>query len=405
MLTGELVRVSLDKNGLVKPGFIDPKNERLRERATQTLDLLREGVGRRRGDIDEEIAAIVGDGVDHKLTRGLVKLALDRCTFEVQSPVPPAELRARVFRLATQDGPLASHAVEGGRPTREQLYARIGEELGVSPEALAASLYADHTERQVLTAMEPIDTDWLLYRYNVALVQAVLYKAVELKILLEHPSPGRVRQVLRAVKFHQLIHTVQRTPIGLMLTLDGPASLFSQTTRYGLALARFFPALLLVDTPWRIEARVTWTRGQRTLALDSAAGLRSHYRDVGAWIPREVQTLMERWPGLDTGWELVTDAEPIGQGPDRVVVPDLGFRKDGRVAWLEVLGYWRKAGLAARLASQAEHGPANLLLAVSRKLAGDPATLPDTVIPFTEVVPTRELLRRLEAQARPEETR
>ena len=207
------------------------------------------------------------------------------------------------------------------------------------------------------------------------------------------------------MKFHQLIHTVQRTPVGLMLTLDGPASLFSQTTRYGLALARFFPALLLVDTLWRIEARVTWTRGQRTLALDSAAGLRSHYRDVGAWIPREVQTLVERWPGLDTGWELVTDAEPIGQGPDRVVVPDLGFRKDGRVAWLEVLGYWRKAGLAARLASQAEHGPANLLLAVSRKLAGDPATLPDTVIPFTEVVPTRELLRRLEAQARPEETR
>jgi predicted nuclease of restriction endonuclease-like RecB superfamily len=236
-------------------------------------------------------------------------------------------------------------------------------------------------------------------------VQAVLYKAVELKILLEHPAPARVRQLLRAVKFHQLIHSVQRTPVGLVVNIDGPASLFSQTTRYGLALARFFPALLLVETPWRVEARVQWTRGQRTLALDSAFGLRSHYRDAGAWVPREVQTLVERWPSLDTGWELIADAAPLAQGTDRVVVPDLGFRKEGRVAWLEVLGYWRKAGLAGRLAAQAEHGPGNLILAVSRKLAGDPATLPDAVLPFTEVIPTRELLRRLDAEARPEETR
>ncbi len=404
MLTGELVRVSLDKNGLVKPGFVDPGNARLRERAQEILDVLREGIGRRRGEIDEEIAAIVGDGVDHKLTRGLVKLALDRCDFEVQSPVPPADLRARVFRMATHEGPLETHAVEGGRPTRLQLFERLGVEFGVDPEALAGSLYADHAERQVLSTVDALDADKLLHRYNVALVQAVLYKAVELKILLEHPAPARVRQLLRAVKFHQLIHSVQRTPVGLVVTIDGPASLFSQTTRYGLALARFFPALLLVET-WRVEARVQWTRGQRTLALDSAFGLRSHYRDAGAWVPREVQTLAERWPSLDTGWELIADAAPLAQGTDRVVVPDLGFRKEGRVAWLEVLGYWRKAGLAGRLAAQAEHGPGNLILAVSRKLAGDPATLPDAVLPFTEVIPTRELLRRLEAQARPEETR
>jgi predicted nuclease of restriction endonuclease-like RecB superfamily len=405
MLTGDLVRVSLDKNGLVKPGFVDPANGRMRARADEILAVLREGVGRRRWELDEEIAAIVGDGVDHKLTRGLVKLALDRCDFEVRSPLPPAELRARVFRMATEAGPLATHAIEGGRPTREQLLQRLAEEFGVSADDLSGSLYADHAERQVLASLEEVDGAWLLQRYNVALVQAVLYKAVELKILLEHPHPARVRQILRAVKFHQLIHAVQRTPVGLVVTLDGPASLFSQTTRYGLALARFFPALLLVETPWRLEARVEWTRGQRTLALDSACGLRSHYRDAGAWVPREVQTLVERWPTLDTGWDLVEDAAPLAQGPDRVVVPDLGFRKEGRIAWLEVLGYWRKAGLAARLAAQAEHGPDNLFLAVSRKLAGDPATLPDTVIPFSEVVPTRELLRRLETQARPEATR
>jgi predicted nuclease of restriction endonuclease-like RecB superfamily len=176
------------------------------------------------------------------------------------------------------------------------------------------------------------DAAWLLHRYNVALVQSLLLHAGELVISLSAPAPARLRQLLRAVKFHQLIHAVTRAEDGWQITVDGPASCLSQGTRYGMALARFFPALLLLPTAWSLRAEIAAGRGSRTLTLASADGLRSHYRDVGGWEPQELVTFIERWNAADTGWELSTDAPPLRQGPQDVVVPDLCFRKDGRVA-------------------------------------------------------------------------
>ncbi|MFN7145686.1 MAG: DUF790 family protein, partial [Myxococcota bacterium] len=115
MLTGELVRVKATKGELV-PSFVDPTSERLVERAEELLALFREGVGRRRADLDAEIDAIVGDGTDHKLTKGLVKVLTDKSEFDVSAPLPPAEIRMAVFKAAARLGPLSSVAMEGGRP-------------------------------------------------------------------------------------------------------------------------------------------------------------------------------------------------------------------------------------------------------------------------------------------------
>lgn len=47
------------------------------------------------------------------------------------------------------------------------------------------------------------------------------------------------------------------------------------------------------------------------------------------------------------------------------------------------------------------HGPANLVVAVSKKLCGEKETaeLPAAVVPFAEVVPARQVLERIEAIA------
>ncbi len=398
MLTGELIRVKAQKGELV-PSFVDPASERLLERAEELLTLFREGVGRRRAELDEEVDAIVGDGTDHKLTKGLVKVLTDRSEFDVSAPLPPAEIRAAVFRAAARTGPLSALAVEGGRPTAADIYKAVGEALGVDPAALEGALYADHADQQVLTAVDVPSARWLLDRYNVALVQAVLLKASELRITLHSPEPARARQLLRAVKFHQLIFDVRPLPDGYELVLDGPASLFSQTTRYGVALAKFFPALLLQPGDWTATAVVDW-RGKKTMKLTPASKLRSHYRDVGAYETRESEWFEERFRALDSGWTLDREVLPLHQGGEGVVVPDFRLRKDGRTAYLEILGFWRKGSIQRRLALLSRHGPTNLVVAVSKRLAGDAGELPDAVVPFAEVIPAKEVLRRVEAVAK-----
>jgi hypothetical protein len=398
MLTGDLLRVRAQK-GELKPSFVDPTNEKLVARAEELLGLFTEGIGRRRAELDEEIEALVGDGVDHKLTHGLVKVLTDRSTFDVSAPLPPAEIRSLVFRAATRLGPLANVALEGGRPTPAEIYAAVARELGVDPAALEGALYADHADQQVLVTVDVPNARWLLDRYNVALVQSVLLKAAELRITLAKPDPARARQLLRAVKFHQLIFDLHPRADGYEIVLDGPASLFSQTTRYGMALARFFPALLLLPAGWEATAKVDW-RGAKTMRLTPADGLRSHYRDIGAYETRESEWFAERFLALDSGWELDREVTPLDQGGEGAVVPDFRFRKGGKVAWLEILGFWRKGSIQRRLALLQRHGPSNLVVAVSKRLAGDTGALPDAVVPFAEVIPAKEVLRRVEAIAR-----
>ena len=70
--------------------------------------------------------------------------------------------------------------------------------------------------------------------------------------------------------------------VGFTITVDGPASLFGGSPRYGLALAKLLPALLHV-TRWNLVAdlvpRILYdgTTTPARFTLDSECGLVSHY--------------------------------------------------------------------------------------------------------------------------------
>jgi predicted nuclease of restriction endonuclease-like RecB superfamily len=177
--------------------------------------------------------------------------------------------------------------------------------------------------------------------------------------------------------------------------VDGPQSLLASSTRYGLQLATFFPAILLVEAEWRLEAEIRWgKRGLRKdLVLDSSLELRTHYRDTGAWQSRTEQFLLERWETADTdGWELMP-GELLDLGGQRIVVPDLKLEKEGRVAWLDIVGYWRARWLKDHLDGTPDH----VIVAASRRLVGDrkggvPKRLEHRCVPFAEVIPVKDLL-------------
>jgi hypothetical protein len=403
MLTADLVRARTVK-GRLRPAFVNAEDPQLLDRAAELVGMVQQGKGESRGELEEMLDGWIGDDPDAKLLRGLWHLVEKRCTFEVHAPLPPPLLRMAVFRESSKRGPLATKKLEGGPPTVDDIYAVVAAEHGVPAEKLPAALYADHPDAMRLTAVEfPEDLDaasrWLLHRYNSALVQGILISASSLTIHLQRPEPPRARQLFRAIKFHQLIHTIVPEGDSYRIVLDGPTSLFSQTSRYGMALARFFPALLLQTGGWTLEAPVIWRDQPRILEVDHTLQLQSHYKDVGGWVPKEAEWFAERFTALNTGWELVRQPPPLRVG-DVVIVPDFGFRKDGKEAWLEILGFWRKSSLARRREQLRQPGAENLLLAVSRRLCGDDETELTGVLPFAEVIPAKEVLKWVEAHAR-----
>lgn len=397
MLTGDLVRATV-KDSRARPGFLQHDQDRYRERAEEILACVHGSVGRRRVDVQADLDALLGDGVDRKLFDGLAKLVFDECTFATEAPIPPRELRQKVWLESARRGPLSTVELEGAA-TVAGVYAAVAAEIGADPAALPDALYADHPDEQRLTACDAKDARWLIDRYNLALVQALLFSAEKLNVRVPDATPARTRQLLRAVKFHQLCFSAAREDDALLLTLDGPASLLAQGSRYGLALARFLPTLVL-QPRWSLHAVVKVRHLRPTLVLDQESGLRSDAPDHGAYETREALWFAERFAALESGWSLERDPTPLAQGSEGVVVPDFSFRKDGKVAHLEILGFWRKGTIEKRLSLLKKYGPKNLVLAVSRRYCTEKAAeLPEQVVPFAEVIPARQVLERVEVVA------
>src|SRR3954465_14846268 len=99
MLTGKLVRVRHARNKLV-PLYLNPADEAWLGLADQLLLAYRAAPGRTRGEIEEELVDVVGEGPRALVHQGLAKLLEDRCDFEVTSDHPPEELREAVFRAS-----------------------------------------------------------------------------------------------------------------------------------------------------------------------------------------------------------------------------------------------------------------------------------------------------------------
>ena len=405
MLTGPLVRVRRRK-GTARPAFIKTDDPVL-EGLTESLQaLFREAVetGMSLGALDAEVEALFSDDKDPRIGRGLAKLMFDKTTTDVDAPLPPPELRRRVFEAASLRGPLALERSALERPIADDVLADIATELGTTPSAVASGLYADlpHAQRVVACDAELDQAGPHLDRYNLALAQALLLKASSVTVTLDTPTAPRLRQLFRYLKMFRLLATARRDPAtgALTLVVEGPLALFRQASRYGVQLANFLGALALHDR-WTLSATLVDGLSSSTLELSSTDGLVSHYRDTGAWESKEQAWFRERFAAAKTDWTLDDRVTPIDLGGEAMVLPDFALRNGDRVAWLEIVGFWRKDWLERRMALLARFGPGNLVLAVSSKLATEvDAALPQEVVAFAEIVPVKDVLAAAERVAR-----
>ncbi|MFH1466879.1 MAG: DUF790 family protein [Pseudomonadota bacterium] len=402
MITGPLLRARCTRDE-VAPSLVDPDSPRYREAAEALVGEARAAAEAQltRGELEARIEErIVGNRVDHKLLRGLARVLTDRCTFDTQAPLPPMELRQRLFAR----GPVRRQPDVSGTPTAADHVSALAEQLGTTPEAIARGLFADLKENQILLESPVTSAEWLLHRYNLALVQGLLLHATRVEITLAEPGPKPLRMLFRQIKFHGLMYAIQPEGAAVRVTLDGPASLFSLSTRYGMALAQIVPALPHQTGPWRLEAELNYRHRRRPMVLDHTVGLRSHTEATGAWVSREEAWFEERFLALDSGWELAHGGEVVNLGGEAVIIPDFTFTREGRTALLEVVGVWRRGYLERRLDLLRRHGRPDLILAVSRTLLGDKGKgagdLGAEVVPFSSAIPARKVLELVEKVAR-----
>ena len=341
--------------------------------ATELIALFHGAQGWTRGELEAELQVLEGDQIDYRLKRGLAHLlASDFSTFEVTSPVEPAVLRQRVFALSAQSVPSPQNATATLTAVADGLSHELG--YDIDPAQVRAWLYADLPEAHVLTSFEAPTPEVLQERYNLAQAQGVLYRASHVVITAHRNDPGEYKLLFRYLKLFGLMAYIEGdADHGFTLTIDGPASLFTPSPRYGLALAKLLPALLHV-TRWSLTASLVPRQQSSSISqgtrftLEADCRLVSHYPPGKPYDSLLEQAFAERWAKTPTVWRLEREVDLIPL-PGSVMVPDFRLvHPDGRSVLLEIVGYWRPEYLRKKFAQVRRAGREDVILAVSERL-------------------------------------
>jgi predicted nuclease of restriction endonuclease-like RecB superfamily len=413
MLTSDLLRVRVNKpakkseakTARVEPEYLDVESPDALARAAELIEIFErhrdDAEQNTRGAVDEALDDVIGHGTDFVIWRGLAKLLFDRTEFEVVSSVEPGEIRRAVFAASAELGPVTSGEV------RRRVLEQAGVALELAPEEVEESLYADLDARKKLTSFKAIEPQALLHRYNLALAQAVLYKATKLVVELGELDSNRLRYLFQMLKFRRLMHRCERIDSGYRLEIDGPASLFSKSRKYGLQMAMFLPALLICER-WAMRAELDWSgskssgRGSRyEMVLSHKDGLVSHLRATGQWVAEEERYFEDRFAEAETDWELERQGSIVELAGNQVIIPDYRLRHpDGREVFLEVVGFWRLGYLQRRIDLLVESADVPLVLVVSERLKTGREKLknmPPEVVFFKGVILVNKVLAAVES--------
>lgn len=324
--------------------------------------------------LDEVLSALEGDDTGYRVRRGLAHiLSSDYSTFDIVSPLEPALLRERVFSTAASG--IASRESKRGKleSVAKELSAVLEKEVSI--EAIEYGLYADLVENRILTGFETPSAEQLLERYNLAQAQGVLYRAFDLKLSMYRNSQAEYKQLFKYLKLFGLMHYIEGdAEIGFTVTVDGPSSLFKPSTRYGLAMAKLLPALLLVSK-WTLEATLRPKRDygeQLELAkfsLDAACGLVSHYKKGELFDSVLEEQFADKFEKGGGEWTLEREVDLLPLPGGGLMIPDFRLvHPDGRSYLLEIVGYWRPDYLRKKFSQIRNSGRDDLVVAVSERL-------------------------------------
>jgi uncharacterized protein len=297
--------------------------------------------------------------------------------------VPPRRARALVF-------------VEAARSPAPALtvLSTVAASLGVTAGDLQGSLFADLPgERLVGASAQSLSAVELALRTNLALVQALLFHAIAVRIDVE----GNTRVLIRHAKLRGLICTIadRNGQSGSSLEISGPFVLFRNTRLYGRALGELVP-LLAWCPHFRLQANCVFDGRHLTLELGTGDPI------FPASAPREYDSRVEErfareFRRLAPDWDAVREPEPIA-ADGTLIFPDfaLQHRSNPTRRWLlEIMGFWTPDYVARKLAQYRNARLSNLILCIDESRNCAEADLPPDalVIRFRRRVDAAAVLR------------
>lgn len=337
------------------------------EYAENMLSIYRNGIGSQRRRMHRQIESIFADEPDCPVRRiqAFCKLLDDKSTFLTDPEGRASKLRLRVFAEAGRFHPLVEQPDRLFEYDEKMIKRKIADKLDMPWEQIEQNLYSDVMDFQRLQTFEGYSgASALLSRYNVAQLQACLYRAENMIV----SATDDFKTILRYAKLARLLHDIVRSsPSKYRITFSGPASVLRETRRYGVNFARFLPALLAckgwemtasVKTPWNWSAK---------LVISDKDGFTSHLPSPDEFDSSLEKSFAKKFGDERNGWRLFREGEVLHH-LQKTFVPDFTFRhEDGTEVLMEIVGFWTPEYLAHKRETLQQFRHHRILIAVPEK--------------------------------------
>ena len=358
MLTGDLIFTS--RNGkYIKPAFVSNDDPELLQLAANLISICLKA---EKNHIARNL--LEADFADFKVlnskaypVNAMQKLLTDRIVFcQAGSPEDNRTLRKE---LLIKSAALLKNG-------NFQKYLEFTENNSCDP-------YCDLPEFDIVSKFQMLSVAELLNRYNVALVQALLFRAEKLTVTADSPEPEELRKMLKYLKFFRLLCDISKTPSGaLKLEISGPLSLFGSTRKYALNLAAFFPAVIKLKE-WSLRADIAGRSSTAVLKLDQTSGLVSHYNHFSSFVPEEIKLFHRIFNEKSTIWQITGKTPLFVAGKGHYIAPDISFcnRENQRTIHLELFHRWHSRQIESRMEQLERNSGLPIILGIDRAVCSE----------------------------------
>ena len=454
LLTSDLL-VTRISGGNIKPEYAVFDSENL-ELARLLIEIFEQHIGKTYGALLEELEGY--EEMNYRFIRGLSQLLGRRAVIETDTAVDSSLAREAVFEAC--GGMVLSPA------EKKEVMQKAASKFSISVQELEKALWADLEENQVLKSFLPLSPAELLKQYNISLTQTLLFRAVDLDIWIKGDFQKILWKILRSGLMYSLEDTEETTGKkeagekkegrkeekwrkkdekgepeelkGVRLHLDGPASLFRMSERYGNSFAKLFPTLLR-SKGWRLRAGILHKgfQGKRILefTLDDSeeafkpspeairysealfSGLQleeakeryeagkkaetgfaeeeAETQEIAAEEAAYDSTLEQIFGSLSLGSWKVKREPTILKAGKHAFVPDFSLQRNSLKVYLEIVGFWTPEYLEKKV-KKLKEVKEPLILLIDRKLKCSEKDFPaQEVIFFDKKIPANEVMKVL----------
>ncbi len=390
MLPGDLLAV-WKRKGIIWPRYARFSDENL-EVASALIEAYKRHVGEKKRVLKEFVGELEDGGFEYRFVRGLSFLLDRRSVFKCNDKINPVDLRRRIYQASAKSG----------LPTRPEQRARMVEAVasafGVTVEEVEVFFYADLETELILDRFEPLPPKELLEEYNLSLTQTLLFDSTELSFSVS----GNWQNIFYAIKRLGLIYEVSRNG-RFWVKLDGPASLFKLTRRYGTAVAKLLP-VIVANSEWTVEAKILWKYTNELCNFKVESWKHKALLKRPELAPVSYDSAVEedfalRFEALKSGWRLKREPEPVLAGK-QVMIPDFSLEREGVKVYLEVVGFWTLEYLLRKI-EKLKKVSVPMLVAVNESLACEKLARLEkyaqlNVIHYRDRIPLTPILRYLD---------